>query len=129
MMLKLIATAIFLHILADFVLQGQLGLMKQEDWWFNYPDYKKIYENDWAMAMWLHSFFWTYAVLLPLAWFLDWNIDLAFICDFIANMVIHAAVDHLKANRRTISLVTDQLIHIVQICLTYYLTLRHGIGL
>ena len=42
-----------------------------------------------------------------------------FILLFIANMLIHAAVDHLKANLLVINLITDQSIHLIQILITW----------
>ena len=41
-----------------------------------------------------------------------------YVTAILANTVIHAFVDDLKANRDRINLVTDQLIHLAQIAVT-----------
>ena len=40
---------------------------------------------------------------------------------WIINLIIHMFVDDLKANRNKINLITDQLIHIIQIIFTFIL--------
>ena len=39
---------------------------------------------------------------------------------FIVNMIIHAMVDNLKANALKINLIVDQMIHVGQILVTYF---------
>jgi hypothetical protein len=56
--------------------------------------------------------------MLPIAFKLSFNADIIFIACFVANVVVHAVVDDLKANRKKINLWVDQLIHIMQIILT-----------
>lgn len=51
----LVLLMIFLHIFADFTLQGLLGQLKQKNWWIdNYP--QKLYKYDWIMSGILHAF-------------------------------------------------------------------------
>ena len=118
--LALFAVMLELHIIADFHMQGILAKLKQESEWLNHPEYNEIYKNDWAIAMWLHAFEWTFVVMLPLAYLHSWEITSAFVICFVVNMVVHAATDHLKANMRDISLVADQTIHIIQILAMMY---------
>ena len=57
-------------------------------------------------------------ILLPVAVWLSFQLDLVFILVFILNTVIHAIVDNLKANRKKINLIVDQSIHMTQILIT-----------
>lgn len=118
--LALFAVMLELHIIVDFHMQGILAKLKQESEWLNHPEYNEMYKNDWAIAMWLHAFEWTFVVMLPLAYLHHWEITSAFAICFVVNMVVHAATDHLKANMRDISLVADQTIHILQILAMIY---------
>ena len=110
---------IFFHIIDDWVLQGKLGTMKQQSWWFNHPEYKDMYKHDYIVALLTHAFSWTFMIMLPLAYIANWQISVGFIIAFILNMSIHAVVDDLKANRKKINLIVDQSIHIVQIISTF----------
>ena len=55
-------------------------------------------------------------------WF-GFDVNLAFVVSFVINAAIHGYVDHLKANRHKINLVTDQLVHLAQILVTALLFL------
>lgn len=110
---------IFLHILDDFHLQGILAKMKQREWWKQQEGYNDMYANDWIPALVLHSFSWTFMIMLPLAITNREPIGMGFISIFIGNMIVHAIVDHCKANTRSIPLTVDQSIHIGQIIATY----------
>jgi hypothetical protein len=110
---------IFLHIVDDYYLQGVLASMKQKTWWkdkYNYYwkiCYKK-YRFDYLAALFMHSFSWSFMIMIPTmisGCFIWWL--------FLLNLVIHFVVDHLKANLQKINLVTDQSIHILQIVLTW----------
>ena len=109
---------IFLHIIDDYKLQGILASMKQNKWWREQKEYKDLYKNDYIMALVEHSFSWTFMIMLPIASTLHFNIGWWLIA-YILNMVIHAFVDDLKANKFKINLVTDQLIHLTQIFITW----------
>lgn len=109
---------IFLHIIDDYKLQGILASMKQKKWWEEQKEYKSLYKYDYVPALIEHSFSWTFMIMLPIAFALNFNIGWWAIA-YIVNMVIHAFVDDLKANRFKINLVTDQTIHIVQIVVTW----------
>lgn len=108
---SLLAVCFILHIIADFNLQGMLGSLKQKTWWQNnYP--KDLYQNDYKTSGWIHAIFWSMFTFLPLV-----GSDLYF-ATCLWNAPVHYLVDHLKANRRSISLTTDQTIHIIQIVST-----------
>ena len=105
------AVCFILHLIADFNLQGMLGNLKMKEWWQkNHPD--KMYEHDYLTAGWLHAYFWSCFTFLPLAVtdFYKWAV--------LFNMLIHFLIDHLKANKRCISLTIDQLLHMAQISVT-----------
>ena len=114
---------IFLHIIDDYKLQaGVLNNLKQKSYWEeNAPD--EMYKNDYKWALLMHSFSWSFMIMLPIAWAMSFNITIPFICVFIANVGIHALTDHLKANEYKINLWEDQLIHIGQILITSTLAL------
>ena len=109
---------IFLHIIDDYKLQGILASMKQKKWWTEQREYKDLYKHDYIIALITHSFSWSFMIMLPIAVVLHFNIGWWLIV-YIVNMIIHAFVDNLKANAFKINLVTDQLIHIVQIIITW----------
>jgi hypothetical protein len=105
---------IFLHIIADFNFQGCLAQLKQKDWWVkNYPE--KLYRNDYKISLIIHSFSWTFLIMLPFIF----NLSYAYIFLFSFNLVFHYIIDDLKANRHKISLTMDQLLHLGQIILTF----------
>lgn len=109
---------IFLHIIDDYKLQGILASMKQKKWWEEQKEYKNLYKYDYIPALIEHSFSWTFMIMLPIAIMLRFNIDW-WVIAYIANMIIHAFVDDLKANKFKINLVVDQTIHIIQIVVTW----------
>lgn len=109
---------IFLHIIDDYKLQGILASMKQKKWWKEQKEYNDMYQYDYIPALVEHSFSWTFMIMLPIAIVLKFNIGWWAI-SYIVNIFIHAFVDNLKANKFKINLVTDQLIHIIQIVATW----------
>lgn len=113
---------IFCHILDDYVLQGWLATGKQKEFWEkNAP--QKMYKYDYIMALLMHSISWTFMIMLPIAYTNSFNIGLSFAIAFMANVIIHAIVDDLKANKKKINLWVDQLIHMAQIFVTAYIFL------
>lgn len=113
---------IFLHIVDDFYLQGILANLKQKKYWEeNAPDV--LYKYDYRIALWLHSFSWTFMIMLPIAYHMQFNITLLYTTIFFINMVVHGITDNSKANNRKISLTTDQLIHLLQIFITAHIFL------
>ena len=109
---------IMMHIVDDYYLQGILAKMKQKSWWEeNAP--QDLYKKDYIIALIMHAFSWAFCVMLPMAIFLEFKIEILFIVVFILNVVIHAFVDNLKANKKTINLWDDQMCHISQIWFTF----------
>jgi len=113
---------IFCHIVDDYYLQGWLASAKQKKYWEdNAPD--EMYKHDYIWALLMHSFSWSFMIMLPIAYVFNFNITGLFTIVFIANIAIHAFVDDLKANRKKINLIQDQLIHLWQIFFTFWILL------
>ena len=109
-------TMIFLHIIADFNLQGMLGDLKQKRWWDkNYPE--KKYKRDYIACLLIHSFSWSYMILIPIS-IMNAKVN---VTALLVNMIIHAIIDHIKANKLAISLKADQLAHLIQIFVTWWI--------
>ena len=118
----LLMAMLFLHIVDDYYLQGLLASFKQKSWWEkNCPN--SLYKNDYIMALITHAFSWAVMIHIPIIIYsISFNIEIPiviFAILFIVNWLIHALVDHTKANLLKINLVQDQLIHIVQIVGTW----------
>lgn len=115
----LLILMIFLHIVDDYVLQGILASLKQKMWWINnYPDTK--YRYDYIVGLVMHSFSWTFMIMLPFYSLAIAN-NPAYYILFFWNWFLHGLTDHAKANVGIINLVIDQSIHIAQIVLTFYI--------
>lgn len=115
--LFLILWMIFFHIVDDYYLQGWLASAKQKKYWQeNAPE--KMYKYDYIWALLMHSFSWSFMIMLPIAFVNSFDLSVLFLITFVANMVVHAIVDDLKANKRKINLWVDQIIHLCQISIT-----------
>lgn len=111
---------IFFHIVDDYYLQGWLASAKQKSYWKeNAPDEK--YKHDYILALIMHSFSWAFMIMLPIAYVQQFNIGFEFLILFVVNVVIRAFTDNAKANWKLINLWQDQLVHLLQIGLTYLL--------
>lgn len=114
----LLLTMIFCHIIDDYYLQGWFASAKQKMWWEkNAPD--ELYKYDYIAALFMHSFSWTFMIMLvPTIYVLlvggIWSPVV-----FVANLVIHMIVDDMKANKKKINLIQDQSIHMIQIFATW----------
>lgn len=108
----------FCHIVDDYYLQGWLASAKQKSYWEkNAPD--KLYRFDYIMALIMHSLSWSFMIMLPLAVFNNFEVSVLYGVIFVVNAIIHGMVDNLKANAKKINLITDQLIHLSQIIITF----------
>jgi hypothetical protein len=109
---------IFCHIVDDYYLQGWLASAKQRKYWQdNAPD--KLYRFDYIWALIMHSFSWAFMIMLPIALSMNFDVNNLFVACFAANVLIHAITDNEKANRLTINLWLDQLVHLCQIIITF----------
>ena len=110
------------HIIADYNLQGWLASAKQKSYWEkNAPD--EMYKHDYICALIMHSFSWTFMIMLPLMYAVDFKVDSFLLFLFVINILMHAIIDDLKANDKCINLWQDQLIHMCQIAMTAVLCL------
>ena len=117
-MIKLLLLMILMHIVDDYYLQGILASMKQKKWWEKQEGYKSLYKNDYKMALLMHSMSWSIMILLPPMFLIGINQYLA-LGAFTLNAMVHCYVDDLKANRGRINLITDQIIHLIQVFITW----------
>lgn len=120
MKIALLIFMIFAHITDDYYLQGWLASAKTKNWWKkNAPD--KLYSKDYIMALFCHSLSWSIMVFLPILIYSLYNqIDLNwFYLVLPINLIIHAIIDDLKANKSKINLIIDQSIHFIQIFITW----------
>jgi hypothetical protein len=110
---------LFCHVFDDYKLQaGVLNNLKQKKWWREQHEYNDCYRYDYIVGLIMHSISWSFMIMLPLAIYLSFNITLPFVIIFLCNVLVHAVVDDLKANRKVINLVVDQAVHMVQIAAT-----------
>jgi len=119
---------LYCHKIEDFNLQGILASFKQKKWWEdNCPD--KKYKNDWIISLIIHSVSWSIAIILPIFLYgyinniINNKFGLLCIACVVINSVFHVIIDDLKANKNMISLVCDQMIHILQIVITWFVIL------
>ena len=120
----ILVSMFFCHIVDDYYLQGWLASAKQKSWWIKNAS-NELYKNDYLMALFCHSFSWSFMIQLPILIYsfythlFIWNILLFFI-----NLIIHMFVDNLKANKLKINLIQDQIIHFIQIIITWIIILK-----
>lgn len=124
--LLILLIMIFMHIVDDYYLQGWLASAKQKSWWEqNAPD--ELYRNDYLMALFMHGFSWTFMVMFVPSMYMMLNTPLDkinltplfILVMFVINLIVHTTTDHSKANLKEINLIQDQLIHILQIVVTW----------
>lgn len=117
----------FLHVVADYYLQGILANMKCRGWWerkaTNEKPYKN-YRNDYKAALTAHSFEWAFVVMAPMlqqVYIRDFMgpycLAYAILC--LVNLMVHYYIDNCKANKHTINLIQDQWFHFIQIWITW----------
>ena len=113
---------IFCHVIADYNLQGWLASAKQKSYWEkNAPD--QMYKHDYICALVMHSFSWTFMIMLPLMYAVGFKVNSFLLFLFISNVLLHAITDDFKANKKVLNLWQDQSIHIYQIVITAALVL------
>ena len=122
MYLILLFAMLFCHIVDDFYLQGILGQMKQKAWW---TTDNPLYKADYKVALAIHALSWTCSIHIPIAvhiakcgWCYE---EIPLLIVFVADWLIHAVVDDLKANKGWINLMQDQVIHVLQVIITWAL--------
>lgn len=119
MKILILFAMIFCHIVDDYYLQGILASMKQKAWWRKQESYNENYKHDYIIALIMHAFSWAFMISMPLIIAKANQIVIG--VAILTNTIIHAFIDDLKANKKKINLVQDQIIHIVQILLTWFI--------
>lgn len=120
MKLFILFCMLFFHIVDDYYLQGWLASAKQKSWWeVNASD--KLYKYDYKMALFMHSFSWSFMIMFPLTVYTIIVGGTWYPALYIVNLIIHFIVDDLKANKKKINLIQDQCIHMIQILGTWIL--------
>lgn len=109
---------IFCHIVDDYYLQGVLAKMKQNKWWEeNAP--QKMYKYDYIVALIMHGFSWSFMVHLPIVVYAiminHYDLILPVVLFLPIQALIHAYIDNEKANKLSINLIDDQILHFLQI--------------
>lgn len=105
------------HLLADYPLQGWLAHSKAKAYWENSPKKNK---KDYIPALICHATMWGIIVFLPLVYW--WGLEHLIGWVWLAlpiNITVHAIIDDLKANKKIINLWQDQLLHLIQIIITW----------
>lgn len=114
----ILISMVFCHIVDDYYLQGWLASAKQKSWWDkNSPD--KLYKHDYIAALFMHSFSWTFMMMLIPTIYIILFGGKYYPLVFVVNIIIHMITDNLKANAKVINLCQDQLIHMIQIIGTF----------
>lgn len=120
--LLILFSMLFCHIFADYNLQGVLSSMKQREWWRKHANNRR-YDNDYKMALLEHAFAWSFVMELPLLVIaiIDHSILLAWLVLilYVPNTGVHYATDNWKANLKAFNLVEDQIVHFIQILITW----------
>lgn len=118
--IAILVLMLFAHLVDDYYLQGWLASAKQKKWWEkNAPD--KLYKHDYIIALVCHALSWSIMTFSPILIYSLCN-QIALNWFYLAlpiNLIIHAIVDDLKANKLKINLIIDQSIHFMQILLTW----------
>jgi len=121
-MIKTLILMFFCHIIDDFVIQGKFTYLKQKSWWEKACKDDGLslekYKNDYKMALFEHSLEWSIAIMLPIIFLYNvsgWILLVA----VILNTILHYIVDNAKANQLRLNLIQDQLIHFIQIIVTW----------
>lgn len=103
------------HFVADYTLQGWLADGKQKKWWQKCfgGDVPPKYSHDYVAALVCHALYWSLAVCAPLWW------SPLLGPAVVVNAAIHVWIDDLKANKMKINLTQDQLLHVLQMAVTF----------
>lgn len=121
----------YMHVIDDYILQGVLAKMKQEQWWRSKlgVNFKK-YRYDYIVALFWHSLSWSISISIPAIMYCFYRSNFTpsavIIIAILANTIIHMIVDHMKANMLMINLLADQIIHMLQVIIYWILLITVG---
>ena len=106
---------LFAHTIADYVLQTDvLTKFKQKK---NQESYGDKYKYDYIPMLFMHSFMWSFCIHLPLLLLKQEYVLISVL--IIMQTIIHMIIDNAKANDLSINLIVDQLMHLLQIIISF----------
>ena len=116
-----ILAMIFFHVIDDYTLQGILASMKQKSWWEKQPGYESMYSHDYIPALLVHGFSWSFMIHIPIFIYYGFQLPYPnfFLVIIILQGILHSSIDHMKANDKVINLIQDQIIHLMQILVSF----------
>lgn len=130
MILIVIFSMLFLHIIADFCVQNEfMAKFKQKSKWKDacideFKTYEKAdkmlkkYKFDYISVLFVHAFSWAFITYLPLLHYVFYSKILMpeTWCVFVLiQTFVHIYIDNKKCNKFEINLIVDQLLHFLQI--------------
>ena len=126
MILIIIFSMLFLHIIADFCVQNEfMAKFKQKKEWDKYFVERhegfscpRKYNKDYIPVLFVHAFSWAFITYLPLLHYVFYSKILMpeTWCIFVLiQTFVHMYIDNKKCNKFEINLITDQLLHLLQI--------------
>ena len=119
-MASILILMILFHIIDDFVLQPIcLSKLKQKSFWQEQNLYNNLYKNDYLASLMTHGLSWSAMVHIPIMHLFNEQHQLALLLSFLIHAMIHAFIDNQKANKKTINLIIDQTLHLIQIILIF----------
>lgn len=117
--LYILAFMFFMHCIGDYTLQGDfLSAAKRKEFWLNIDSNKKDTFAYLAILS-VHAFIWSFCIHIPILSLISKSNNV--VISIFINFIIHIFIDDLKANRNKITLCVDQIMHILQILITYIL--------
>lgn len=116
MKLDVLIWMFFCHFLFDFYVQTKSnGDIKKKEWWEKRHKKSGKRKYNYIMGLLMHSFVWSMAILFPF-YYIEKTLHYFVM---IINIIIHAIIDNEKTNKKSISSMQDQLLHVIQILLTW----------
>lgn len=107
---------LFMHYIGDYILQTEfISKAKCKEYWKN-DKYSYI------PILFFHSLEYSVCIHLPLLILLKLDYQYEFFSvSIILNAVYHYIIDYLKANKKSINLLEDQMLHLCQIIVTLFI--------
>lgn len=102
-------------------MQGCLASMKVRNWWIIQSGYRTKNRYDYIAALTAHGISWSFCIMLPICIAFKFAIPWWVRTIFFVNIFLHCYIDDEKANKGTLSLLQDQVIHYVQIFCTWFI--------
>lgn len=116
MILMIILSMLFLHIIADFCVQNEfMARFKQKKEW---STFSKKYEYDYISVLFVHAFIWAFITFTPILHYVycTKTLKIEVWCIWIIiQTFLHMYIDHQKCNKFKINLICDQFLHFLQI--------------